>query len=271
MGYSVLIKYKVKDRMRNVLLLLFGLTVVAIAEARVWNAGSCCLAAKEEKVDDVGFITAILDYAEERGCVDTSRVGAVGFSNGGFFAYRLGAEIPGRLAAVGIGSGGLENFDYKPCARKCHKPIKDSPWFLEQCLPHGAPESCRDSLEGAIYQTVGSEPVAHLHMHGVSDPRVPYDGGSSNHGFGLNEPGLAAVFLGARDSVCTRRSSLHLILLLTSLSLSLPLSLSLSPIAMTSFLGARDFGAVRCGPRGGAGGCAHGLEGGGGAELLGGV
>ena len=78
-----------------------------------WNAGDCCGTAASSGVDDVGFVTAILDRLEADMCIDTARVYATGFSNGGFLSHRLGCELSGRIAAIAPVSGvmGMDSCD----------------------------------------------------------------------------------------------------------------------------------------------------------------
>src|SRR5262249_50718020 len=72
-----------------------------------WNAGGCCLWAMRNKIDDVGFIRALLDDLGSRLPFDRSRVYATGISNGGMMAYRLGVEAPDRIAAIASVEGAL--------------------------------------------------------------------------------------------------------------------------------------------------------------------
>lgn len=65
-----------------------------------WNAGDCCGYAKKHKVNDVGFIAALIDRLEAQGMVDPRRVYVTGESNGGMMAYRLGCELSGKIAAI---------------------------------------------------------------------------------------------------------------------------------------------------------------------------
>jgi polyhydroxybutyrate depolymerase len=50
-------------------------------------------------------LSRLLDEVAERFPVDSSRVYAMGFSNGGSMALRLAAELPGRIAAVAACAG----------------------------------------------------------------------------------------------------------------------------------------------------------------------
>jgi polyhydroxybutyrate depolymerase len=65
-----------------------------------WNAGACCGSAAALRVDDVGFVVALLEDLARRTPVDASRVYATGLSNGSMMAYRVAAEASYRIAAV---------------------------------------------------------------------------------------------------------------------------------------------------------------------------
>lgn len=73
-----------------------------------WNAGRCCGLAAAKKVDDSGFLAALIDHLIVENGVDPSRVYVTGMSNGAMMAYRLAAEHPERIAAVAAVAGGLE-------------------------------------------------------------------------------------------------------------------------------------------------------------------
>ena len=70
-----------------------------------WNGGTCCGLSVIANVDDVAFATALIDTIEADYCIDPARVFATGFSNGGFFSHRLGCELSGRIAAIGVVAG----------------------------------------------------------------------------------------------------------------------------------------------------------------------
>lgn len=65
-----------------------------------WNAGACCGDAAANAVDDVGFVSKLIDELESKLCVDAHRVFATGMSNGGFLSHRLACELSTRIAAV---------------------------------------------------------------------------------------------------------------------------------------------------------------------------
>lgn len=63
----------------------------------LWSYGK---AAALGGVDDVGFITALLDTLAHEYAIDRARVYATGISNGGFFAALLACQRADRIAAV---------------------------------------------------------------------------------------------------------------------------------------------------------------------------
>jgi polyhydroxybutyrate depolymerase len=79
---------------------------------RTWNAGICCGRAMEEKVDDVGYVSALLDDLEKRFNVDKRRIFATGISNGAMMSYRLASELSFRIAAIAPVSGAMGTDDY---------------------------------------------------------------------------------------------------------------------------------------------------------------
>ncbi len=94
--------------------------------------------------DDLGFVEALLDELEDKLCIDRDRLYALGFSNGGMFAQRLGCALPERLAAVAPLHG-----------------------FLARGL------GCEPA----------ASPVAVLLLGGRTDAIVPFDGSQSSDGY----------------------------------------------------------------------------------------
>ena len=81
-----------------------------------WNAGSCCLSAKEANINDVEFIQAIIQEVNKNYLVDKSRIWAVGFSAGGMMAYKLGCDLASIVTAIGVVSGALVQDPCSPVA-----------------------------------------------------------------------------------------------------------------------------------------------------------
>jgi polyhydroxybutyrate depolymerase len=67
---------------------------------RFWNAGDACCNLFDAKVDDVAYITALMDDVARKYAIDPKRVYVVGHSNGGFMAERLACDRASRIAAI---------------------------------------------------------------------------------------------------------------------------------------------------------------------------
>ncbi len=83
---------------------------------QTWNAGGCCGSAVRDNVDDVGFVRRLLDDLARRQAYDPARVYATGLSNGAMMAYRLGAEMSDRIAAIAPVAGAI-TVEHFPTAR----------------------------------------------------------------------------------------------------------------------------------------------------------
>lgn len=73
-----------------------------------WNAGGCCGVAKDQGVDDVGFVDAVIDDVGRHVPIDLHRRALVGYSGGGMLAYRVLCRAHPRLVAAVEVSGSLE-------------------------------------------------------------------------------------------------------------------------------------------------------------------
>jgi len=96
---------------------------------------------KPATADDVAFVNQMLDQIGTKYSVDSSRVYALGLSEGGFMSLRLGCALGDRLAAVGAVGAAMPK--------------------TMICLP--------------------SRPVAAVMINGTSDPVVPYGGGTEKN------------------------------------------------------------------------------------------
>lgn len=105
-----------------------------------WTDGRGTTPDDQLGVDDIGFISALLDKLEQQYKVDSHRVFAAGLSNGAFFSQRLGCDLSDRIAAIAP-IAGTQGVNYAP-----------------SCQP--------------------GRPVSVLEIHGTEDPLVPYKGGA---------------------------------------------------------------------------------------------
>ena len=110
-----------------------------------WNAGTCCEAAQEQNVNDVGFISRLIQKLVRQYKVNPKKVYVTGMSNGAMMTYRLACEIPNQIAAIA--------------------PVSGTLLTTQPCQP--------------------SRAVPVLHIHSVIDTKVPYAGGIGlgNHYF----------------------------------------------------------------------------------------
>jgi polyhydroxybutyrate depolymerase len=82
-----------------------------------WNACNIVgdYAANTRNIDDVGFLTALVDQLAGSIAIDRGRVFAVGVSRGGQMAYRLALEAPMRFRAVAAIAANLPTADNFKC------------------------------------------------------------------------------------------------------------------------------------------------------------
>lgn len=116
---------------------------LGLFQVRTWNAGSCCDYAMYTNVNDVKFISTLIDNISNRFKVNRKKVYVTGMSNGGMMAYRLASELPDKIAAAGIVSGDMV-----------------------------APKDA--SKQGIV-------PI--LHIHAIPDTKVPFAGGIGIGGY----------------------------------------------------------------------------------------
>ena len=90
-------------------------------------------------VDDVGYLTALLDRLRGEYALTGAPAFVAGMSNGGMMAYRLACDVPDRFAAAAAVVANLSNR------------------LAETCQP--------------------GRPISLLVMNGTADPLMPYDGG----------------------------------------------------------------------------------------------
>jgi len=95
-------------------------------------------------IDDVGFVSMLLDDLATFFNIDENRTYATGISNGAMMCYRLAAELPDRIATI---------------------------------APVGAQRAVGE------YEQMPSRPISIIHFHGIMDEWAPYYGGSPPSSF----------------------------------------------------------------------------------------
>ncbi len=107
-----------------------------------WNDGREVLqiSAQRKNINDVGFISKVIDKVAEKYSIDKKKVYAAGISNGGFMCQRLACELSDKLAAV---------------------------VSVSAAMPEKIKDKCRPANRISV-----------MFINGTEDPLVPYDGGS---------------------------------------------------------------------------------------------
>lgn len=107
-------------------------------DLQFWNATDACCNFFGADVDDVAYLTAVVDHVRSLHAIDPQRIYLAGHSNGGFMSYRLACERADLFAAV-VSLAGATFVD------------------ADDCAP--------------------SEPVSIAQVHGTLDEVIAYDGG----------------------------------------------------------------------------------------------
>jgi len=104
-----------------------------VLDIRTWNAGWCCGHASTDEVDDVGFISALMDTLIGEYAIDTNRIYATGMSNGGFMSYRLACELSDRIAAIAPVAASMSMMECNP---ERPVPVISFHSFLDSNVPY---------------------------------------------------------------------------------------------------------------------------------------
>jgi polyhydroxybutyrate depolymerase len=110
-----------------------------------WNAGYCCGYALDKNIDDVGFLSTLIDQLLANYSIDPDGVYVTGMSNGAMMAYRAGAELSEKIAGIAPVSGSIGG------QARVKYP--------------------------AVFPEPPAEPVAVIAFHGMQDQHVLYNGG----------------------------------------------------------------------------------------------
>jgi polyhydroxybutyrate depolymerase len=95
--------------------------------------------AHKENINDVGFISALIDSMIKDYNINPKRVYVTGISSGAIMSYRLACELSDKIAAIAPVDGSIPNM------------------LLHECSP--------------------SMPVSVLAINNINDPMVPFEGG----------------------------------------------------------------------------------------------
>jgi polyhydroxybutyrate depolymerase len=129
-----------------------------------WADGRGGTPADQAGVDDVAFISSLIDALSGRFKIDPARVYAFGISNGGHMSLRLACERSGRIVAVGV---------------------------VAATMGEKLAQGCQPKF-----------PVSVLLIHGTTDPLSPYTGGDEGGDRGVVLSAEAAVNKWAGWNAC---------------------------------------------------------------------
>jgi polyhydroxybutyrate depolymerase len=148
--------------------------------SRSWNAGGmCCGPALRDNVNDLGFLTHLINAVSKSENIDPKRVYITGISNGAAMAYRYACEGTYSIAAIGAVSG---SFSYS-----CSKPHPISVIAIhgleDQHIPYAGGQGTKGVTKGSwmpVPQTLdlfrkanGCEPVT-THKDGMVQTSVSH-------------------------------------------------------------------------------------------------
>lgn len=138
-----------------------------------WADGRGTTDADQAGIDDVGFISRLIDTIILKYNADAQRIYAAGISNGGFMVQRLLCQLGNKIAAgASIAAQIIDSIDYaKACPNLCRKPV--------------------------------------IFIHGTKDKYVPYNGGpvhgqnggNGKDGYALSVDSSAALW--AKKNGCS--------------------------------------------------------------------
>jgi len=93
----------------------------------------------QHDIDDVSFISALIDHLKEEYNIDENRIYVTGMSNGGMMAFRLGCELSNKIAAIATVAASMPENLYNHC--------------------------------------ISADKIPVLMIHGMNDPVIPWNGG----------------------------------------------------------------------------------------------
>lgn len=100
---------------------------------RTWNAGGCCGKAAKDDVDDVKFISELIDYLLSQYPIDRERIYVTGMSNGGFMSYRLACALSHKIAAIAPVAATM---NFEPCNPEHSIPIIHFHSYKDTSVPY---------------------------------------------------------------------------------------------------------------------------------------
>ena len=103
------------------------------------------------EIDDVGFLSALIDTVSGEYNINTNRVYAMGMSNGGFMSYQLACELSDKIAAIASVTGSMLADQIMSCSPNRPVPVMQIHGTADQIvLYEGEPLSGIVSIDDVV-------------------------------------------------------------------------------------------------------------------------
>lgn len=87
-------------------------------------------------VDDIGFISALIDTISKIYNIDTNCIYSTGMSNGGFMSYHLACFLSNRIAAIASVTGSMSHAYFNSCMPTKPTPVMQIHGTLDGTVPY---------------------------------------------------------------------------------------------------------------------------------------
>lgn len=135
---------------------------------RTWNAGRCCGPAVKKSIDDVTYLSRLIDDLVLNYHVDPKKVYVTGFSNGAMMAYRLACELPHKISAIVPVSGTLA---MEHCSTASSVAILHIHGETDENVPVSGGEGSR-SVAGVKHRSIKGTMDMLLENRGCDSPEI---------------------------------------------------------------------------------------------------
>ena len=112
-----------------------------------WNA----FGSQTEMVDDLGFLSALIDSLGDEYNIDMHRVYSTGMSNGGFMSYKLACELSGKIAAIASVTGAMIDPAFVLCNAVLPTPVMQIHGTADPTVPYAGSTGVLGAEESVVY------------------------------------------------------------------------------------------------------------------------
>jgi polyhydroxybutyrate depolymerase len=135
-----------------------------------WNATDACCDAGGAKVDDSGYLSALISGVQSNYNVDPKRIYVVGHGNGGFMAYRLACDHASQVTAVASLGGATWNSSAS-CPLKTAVSVVEIHGTADATFAYGGGTHLGHAYPSAM--TTASDWATLDHCKGAPDTSMP--------------------------------------------------------------------------------------------------